>query len=172
MNIFVLDDDPRKAARMMCDKHVVKMIVEGCQMLSTNHRMSGSHVVYTSPVGFYKQSFQNHPCTIWARENKENYMWLADHTHELSLEYTHRYNKIHKAHDMTVWFTKYYPLRIPDGELTPFAQAMPEEFKVPGDAVSAYRKYYIGAKSRFAKWKFTKTPDWYVEGLTNAPVLV
>ena len=172
MNIFVLHENPRIAAHMMCDKHVVKMIVEGCQMLSTNHRMSGSHVVYTAPVEFYKQSFQNHPCTIWARENKENYMWLAEHTHELSLEYTHRYGKIHKAHDMTVWFTKYYPLRIPDGELTPFAQAMPEEFKVPGDGVSAYRNYYIGAKSRFAKWKFTKTPDWYVEGLTNAPVLV
>ena len=41
-----------------------------------------------------------------------------------------------------------------------------------GDAVAAYRKYYIGAKSRFAKWKFTKVPDWYTEGLTNAAVLV
>ena len=171
MNIFAVHDDPCVAATQLCDKHVVKMIVEGCQMLSTNHRLSGSHVVY-APVNLYKQSFQNHPCTIWARATTANYMWLAEHTHELSLEYTRRYNKIHKAHDMTVWFTKYYPLRIPDGELTPFAQAMPEEFKVPGDAVAAYRKYYIGAKSRFAKWKFTKTPDWYVEGLTNAPVLV
>ena len=172
MNIFILHENPRIAAHMMCDKHVVKMIVEGCQMLSTNHRMSGSHVVYTAPVEFYKQSFQNHPCTIWARENKENYMWLAEHTHELSLEYTHRYGKIHKAHDMTVWFTKYYPLRIADGELTPFAQAMPEEFKVPGNAVQAYRNYYIGAKSRFAKWKFTKAPEWYTEGLTKKEVLV
>ena len=73
---------------------------------------------------------------------------------------------------MTVWFSKYYPLRTPDGELTSFAQAMPEEFKVPGDAVTAYRKYYIGAKSRFAKWKFTKIPDWYAEALTNDIVLV
>lgn len=171
MNIFVLHENPRIAAHMMCDKHVVKMIVEGCQMLSTNHRMSGSHVVY-APVNLYKQSFQNHPCTIWARQTTDNYFWLADHTHELSLEYTRRYNKIHLAHAMTEWFRFHVPLQVTEGHLTPFAQAMPEEFKVSGDAVAAYRKYYIGAKSRFAKWKFTKTPDWYVEGLTNAPVLV
>jgi len=29
MNIFILDEDPKVAARMQCDKHVVKMIVEG-----------------------------------------------------------------------------------------------------------------------------------------------
>ena len=34
MNIFVLDRDPTKAAHMMCDKHVVKMIIESAQMLS------------------------------------------------------------------------------------------------------------------------------------------
>jgi hypothetical protein len=49
---------------------------------------------------------------------------------------------------------------------------MPEEFKVPGDGVAAYRKYYIGAKSKIAKWKYTNPPNWYVNGLTTAPVLV
>ena len=34
MNIFVLDRDPKVAAFMMCDKHVVKMILESAQMLS------------------------------------------------------------------------------------------------------------------------------------------
>lgn len=170
MNIFILHHDPREAARMMCDKHVIKMLVEGCQMLSTNHRIGGSHVI--PPVNLYKQSFQNHPCTIWARETTGNYFWLADHTHELSLEYTRRYNKIHKAHDMTVWFALYHPQNIPRADLTPYAQAMPDEYKVPGDGVAAYRRYYLGAKSKFAKWKYTKIPDWYAEGLTNAAVMV
>jgi hypothetical protein len=172
MNIFVVDLDPRQAAKDLADKHIVKMVVEGCQMLSTNHRLSGSHNVYTIPVNLYKQAFANHPCTIWARQTKENYMWLADHTLELCHEYTRRYNKIHSCENMSVWFSKYYPLRTPDGDLTPFAQAMPDEFKVHGDGVSAYRKYYIGVKSKFAKWKYTKIPDWYTEGLTNAPVMV
>ena len=39
MNIFILDEDPAEAARQQCDKHVVKMIVESAQMLSTAHRM-------------------------------------------------------------------------------------------------------------------------------------
>ena len=38
-NIFYLDHDPRIAARYDCDKHVVKMILETVQMLSTAHRV-------------------------------------------------------------------------------------------------------------------------------------
>jgi hypothetical protein len=146
----------------MCDKHVVKMIVEGCQMLSTNHRLSGSHVVYTQPVNLYKQSFQNHPCTVWARQNKENYMWLADHTLALCHEYTRRYDKTHSCESMAKWFSMYYPLRTPDGDLTPFAQAMPEQYK-GSDAVVAYRKYYLGEKAKFAKWKWGNIPSWFAE---------
>ena len=39
MNIFILNEDPVIAAQEQCDKHVVKMIVESAQMLSTVHRM-------------------------------------------------------------------------------------------------------------------------------------
>ena len=60
MNIFILDNDPIKAAQQQCDKHVVKMIVESGQMLSTVHRMldgtmerrpskSGSMLQYFKP---------------------------------------------------------------------------------------------------------------------------
>ena len=35
MNIFFLDKNPIKAARKQCDKHVVKMVLETAQMLST-----------------------------------------------------------------------------------------------------------------------------------------
>lgn len=171
MNIFIIDNDPCVAATQLCDKHVVKMIVEGCQMLSTNHRLSGSHVVY-APINLYKQSFQNHPCTIWARTTTANYKWLAEHTLELCYEYTRRYNKVHSCQNMSLWFACFYPPQVPIGDLTPFAQAMPEEFKVSGDGVSAYRNYYIGAKSKIAKWKYTNPPDWYTKGLTNAQVMV
>ena len=39
MNIFILDEDPVIAARMLCDRHIPKMIVESAQMLSTAHRL-------------------------------------------------------------------------------------------------------------------------------------
>ena len=35
MNIFVLDIDPDKAARQYNDKHVVKMVLETAQLLSS-----------------------------------------------------------------------------------------------------------------------------------------
>ena len=33
MNIFILNEDPEIAAQELCDKHVVKMILETAQML-------------------------------------------------------------------------------------------------------------------------------------------
>ena len=39
MNIFYVDRDPVKAAQMMCDKHIVKMILESAQMLCTAKRV-------------------------------------------------------------------------------------------------------------------------------------
>jgi hypothetical protein len=37
MNIFVLETDPKKAAQAHADKHIVKMILEACQMLYSAH---------------------------------------------------------------------------------------------------------------------------------------
>ena len=39
MNIFYLHEDVKQCAKMHVDKHVVKMIVEYAQLLSTAHRM-------------------------------------------------------------------------------------------------------------------------------------
>lgn len=46
--------------------------------------------------------------------------------------------------------------------LTPFAQAMPDEYKNANDPVLAYRNYYLGEKRSFATWKEpSKQPDWW-----------
>ena len=52
------------------------------------------------------------------------------------------------------------PSNIPKGKLTPFAQAMPDQYK-DNDPVIAYRQYYIGEKIKFAKWKNTEEPEWF-----------
>lgn len=158
MNIFAVDSDPKIAARMLCDKHVVKMVVEGCQMLSTNHLLSGD----SATEMLYKLSFKNHPCTLWARETTGNYQWLSEHTHELSVEYTRRYGKVHKSSCLCLWFVENIPKYIPHGSLTAFAQAMPDEYK-NNDPVVAYRTYYAKAKSRIARWKLGNVPEWYKE---------
>ena len=158
MNIFVVDNDPIVAAQMLCDSHVCKMIVEGCQMLSTVHSLD---TVQDNKIKLYKPCFHNHPCTIWARASKSNYYWLANHTFELTNEYSSRYyGKIHKSTDMAYWFTQNAPSNLPNTICTDFAQAMPEQYKNV-DGVAAYRAYYLGEKAKFAKWKLGNEPMWF-----------
>jgi hypothetical protein len=52
---------------------------------------------------------------------------------------------------------------LPDIGLTPFAQAMPDQYKHE-DAVMAYRQYYLAEKSKIAKWKHGNAPDWFLRG--------
>ena len=152
MNIFAVDEDPKTAAQQLCDKHVVKMILESAQMLCS---------AFPSGDAPYRRAFYNHPCSKWVRESQANYEWLLDHAYAMCQEYTRRYGKVHKSLDTIEWCGKnYYKLNIPDHKLTPYAQAMPEQYKNPC-AVTAYRSYYNGEKAYFAKWTHRSTPEWF-----------
>jgi hypothetical protein len=178
MNIFHLDKDPIAAAQMMCDKHVVKMIVEYAQLMSTAHRVldgelyldktkNGRNIKRWRVDGaaqerlLYKASHVNHPSNIWVRENNNNYRWLYKHFRALCKEYTHRYGKVHMTEEKLkgqLWFS---PRNINQvGKMTEFAQAMPDDCKMR-DAVEAYRKYYIKEKSYMAKWTNRAVPNWF-----------
>jgi len=155
MNIFVLDLDTKKCAEYHCDKHVVKMILETAQLLCGVHWATESP--YEAP---YKLSHKNHPCAIWARECIENYIWLCDLGMELCEEYTYRYGKRHKSQAIIEWCIINKPYIRENGDITPFALAMPDEYKV-SSAVESYKNYYIGAKSGIASWKSREVPEWY-----------
>jgi len=158
MNIFVLDASPEDAAQQMCDKHVVKMILESAQLLSTAIReLLGDAVADERQC--YKKTHVNHPCSKWTRETWGNYNWLHRHSVALCDEYTRRYGKVHKCESLIsrIWKPGGIALRC---DRTPFAQCMPDQYKVDGDAVSAYRKYYKGEKAYFAKWKLGE-PEWW-----------
>ena len=95
MNIFVTDPDPVISAQTLCDKHVVKMVLESAQMLSTAWREYSSE--YADEHELYKTAHLNHPCSIWVRLARENYRWLYKHFVALCEEYTHRYEKSHAS---------------------------------------------------------------------------
>lgn len=152
MNIFILDRDPKVAATMLCDKHVVKMIVETAQMLCTTASKLGHDVPY-------KPTHARHPCTIWAGESLSNWTWLITHGIEMCYEYTLRYNRIHKTQAVIEYCRDANIGPIEDIGLTPFRLAMPEQYR-NSDPVKSYRDYYIGEKSSFAKWK-TSAPFWW-----------
>jgi len=151
MNIFVIDKDPIKAATMLCDKHVVKMIVETAQMLCTVARTNGHELRYKSTHG-------KHPCTLWAGKSNQNWDWLVTHGLSMCEEYTRRYGRRHKTQDV-LESARSLKINLPLIGLTPFAQAMPTQYKNV-DPVLAYRNYYIGEKSSIAKWKI-KPPIWW-----------
>ena len=135
MNIFYLHRDPREAARLQCDRHVVKMILETAQLLSTAHNeIDGEQVAY-------KSTHKNHPSAVWARESVENYQWLYRHLEALGSEYKQRYGRVHKTiqtHSQTLTEP---PRGISRVGFTDPPQCMPDECK-NSDTVVAYQTYY------------------------------
>ena len=89
MNIFHLHKVPKVCAEYHCDKHVVKMILETAQMLSTAYQR---HCGLDDEL--YKPAYPKHPMTIWVGDSVENftYAWYLG-TH-LGLQYTKRYRKL------------------------------------------------------------------------------
>jgi hypothetical protein len=153
MQIFVLDSDPIKAAQMHNNKHIVKMVLESCQLLCSVHHLTSDKKDIP-----YRLSHKNHPCAKWARESFSNYIWLLDLTRALLDEYTHRYGKKHASERVYEWCSINLP-KIEDKGLTPFAQAIPEHLK-SDDAVQSYRRFYIEEKISFCKYTNRQIPDW------------
>lgn len=152
MNIFILDNDIEKSAKHLNDKHIVKMLLEHCQMLCAQ---------FPKGEAPYRKTHYNHPCSVWTRASVKNYEWLISYTREMFKEYSKRYGRIHKSEQVLDWCEKNYKsLDLPNIEMTPFAQAMPDKYK-DSDPVKAYRNYYMGDKRHIAKWK-TQVPDWWI----------
>ena len=161
LNIFVLDKDPTTAAQMHCDKHVPKMCVEAAQMMASALRRHGAtdeQMPLTKAGTPYKGGYAHHPCTVWAGNSGANFRWLAQHGLTLCLEYSMRFGKQHACHEPIGMMYAIHGT-VPHDELTPFALAMPDEYR-DDDAVKAYRAYYHS--KQFAKWeKGTPAPDWW-----------
>ena len=169
MNIFVTEECPVLSAASLPDKHIVKMPLETCQMIS---------VIYSkwyrdwgtipkkdgTPYNTAKGAFRNHPCTKWAAESYENLAWLIRHGFALCNEYRHRYGKTHscfsgilEAERIFMEETKldigvYYNVKS-------FVRAMPDEYKLDTsiDTFEAYRRYV--ASKPWVKDNYLRIPE-------------
>jgi len=153
MNIFVLDLDIKKCAKYHCDRHVVKMLLEGVQILCAVCAKSGIKTAY-------KSTHHNYPCVLWAGKSIQNWQWLRKLVVSLNIEYKYRYYKTinHKSFAVAIKLTE---PRIPNLGLTAFCQAMPKEFRVLDDPVTAYRRYYFKNKKKIATWTRRRVPLWF-----------
>ena len=184
MNIFYLDSDPRKCAEWAVDKHVVKMILEAAQLLSTAHRvLDGVETTIRLPTisdpnkwrnkklwilddpsrnqMLYAATHGNHPSAKWVRESNNNYNWLWCYLYEHCKEYTHRYGKIHKVQSsglLAMLGTP--PKNIPIGYKTQPPSAMDAKYLISEDARDNYRNYYKHGKAHLHSWKNREPPEW------------
>lgn len=161
MNIFFLDKDPITSAEAMTNKHVVKMILESAQMLSTAHRMLDGELTVVVKNNrsrkywyhpqyddiLYQATHYNHPSNVWIRESVYNYAWLYIHFCALCNEYRSRYGKTHSTETKLRDLLQTPPQNIPNVPPTPVKVAITDlQWHVDDNPIQSYRNYYIGEK--------------------------
>lgn len=159
MNIFYLDQNPKTCAHMHCDKHVVKMILEYAQLMSTAHHiLDGDDAV----TGIYKCTHKNHPSAVWTRQSSTHYYYVLNLFKHLGDEYSFRYGKNHLTVTKLQDILESLPKNIhASQEWVDPPQCMPDMYKAD-DTVKAYRTYYKHGKDQAWITKFTNrnAPDW------------
>lgn len=170
MQILVTDENPLTSARDLCDKHLLKLIVEATQLLSTHMYIVAPET--HSKLELYRPTHLRHPATRWLLESQNNVWWLILCAHEMAMEYRYRYSRTHACKDMilkifSVWsdpfttpFESQYLLKA-QGH-TPFKQIMPTYFQIEDMPIEAYRNYVQSTKGHFATWRPPrKKPEWW-----------
>lgn len=177
MNIFVLHHKPTIAARMMCDQHVTKMIVEQAQMLCFVHHLRNKRKKWVERNIPFKlnASHAKHPCTVWLMEDPRNYAWGYRLLRAMLKEYDYRYDGLKDGKYANVIQMLPALRRLPTMERVQDVEGEPEDFvlavnKVPecitDCAVETYRRFYVADKSSFARWSRARpAPKWYVKAL-------
>ena len=173
MNIFFLSWSYEECAKLYCDQHVVKILLEIAQMLYTAHHT-------TSPSGWnanapltkngkahgYRPAHPKHPMTIWVGSTINNYMWTVKFGMALACEHHRRFGTVHSCVPHILWLFTNIPKSFSGNtsataryategfppNLTPPPMCMPLEYH-DDNIVRAYQNYYKGDKLRFARWK-------------------
>jgi hypothetical protein len=167
MNLFILSLIQKEIAQFMMDKHVSKILLEAVQMLCSAKRVLEPEDEINQRL--YKLAHKNHPVTIWCRKSKANFVWVLDLIEELHNEWKYRYGhpetKTHKSYLVSLLLRENIPSdeKFEEIGLTPFALAMPNQYKT-SDAVESYKNYYMSEeKQKIASWKKRREkPEWYL----------
>ena len=166
MNLFILSENQEECVKLMMDKHIIKIILEAAQMLSTNKRILDPENLHEYNDIVYKQTHMNHPVTKWVRESFQNWCWTIKLCEEMHREWQYRYNH-HKQHKsfIIIEYLRDNPPPLSNfikNEFTKFALAMPDEYKTTSP-VESYRNYYNSPdKKKIASWKNRPVPEWFI----------
>jgi hypothetical protein len=156
MNIFYLDENPNECAKMHCDPHVGKMLIESAQLLSNVHYFYADvkHPDLCIPTHL------GHPSAVWVRQNAAHYNWLHQLFTALHDEFIYRFQKQHGCYLNRSKALKLTPERLVTFDFEEPPQAMPDHYRIAGKAVQAYRNYYKEGKSHLLKYTRRSAPSW------------
>ena len=98
MNRFRLEQTPSKCAKSHCDKHVVKMITEEAQMLSTAHRILDGKLEYVP--SFDKQG---NPRILKSGAPRTKKHWNLYEGRRDDIGEKTIYKAVHMGHPCTIW---------------------------------------------------------------------
>lgn len=169
MNIFFTSVCPKESAQNLCQRHIIKMILESAQMLSTAHRECGTSVPLTL---LYKSTHKNHPSSVWVRKSVHHYFWLYSHFCSLCDLYTSNTGKVHKTDTKLREVLAIHPSVLP----LPFRlppMCMPDEFK-SDNVCKSYQTYLT---NKYQEWQTRDkplkviyphgSPSWYTNNTTK-----
>ena len=161
MNIFALSRCPMQSAQWLDDIRKNKMILESAQMLSTAVRVLSPD----TDLSVYKVAYMNHPCTIWARQSRDNFKWLLSHMSHLFLQK----DGLHKSASLLTDFQKYADSGYFSSEgLTPFANCARnlERGVDYSDVKNVHKAYRMYMNDRWKEnnitltWRWGREPEW------------
>lgn len=189
MNLFYLDQDIDKLAEYHVDSHVIKMVTEAAQLLTTTvwvdhllgyipRKLTSEELLVIKEAKAKEPSIEertftrflpthiNHPCAIWVRSSMDNYEWTHNYCDALNSEYRFRWQR-NMDHKSFTAASNLPPVKhLPRLGITERPQCMPEDIK-DSDPILAYRMFYMLEKAPFAVWKRREKPYWWDENLAE-----
>ena len=186
MNIFLLNQDMEVNVSEYVDLHVNKMITEHTQMLlDAVHYFDPDNYPFWERFKPFFNKIKNkatphrlHPCTIWARESRSNWLYLKRLTGILYQEWLYRRgygsNHPHKSWDLLKDVEA--PKTLEDKGLTPFAKAIQNQDYHLDCVFESYKLYYNKDKQHLSvtpvqknfkiidvkvAWTRREVPEWF-----------
>ena len=173
MNLYILDQNPTRAAQFLGDKHSSRAIVEGTQMLVNCFPESLLKLAPRTAKGTVRRhAYRDDRCAMWARQRLANAVWVLEHAIACEAERHYRFPHVlsHPCVPFLEWVSENtHSMEFSDPDTarrsgrTPFVQQMHHAFKRTGDPVSAYRLFYLVEKEHILKWTKRGEPAWVDE---------
>jgi hypothetical protein len=164
VNIFFLSDCPEKSAKLLCNRHKVRMPLESAGMLAFAFPEGETPIPNLRSNRHHK-----HPASVWARQSKSNFEWLLIHALTQAEDYKKHYKREHASEKHIHWFkNNYHKISFPRAELTSFSRCF-SSFKeyldnTESNTIKAYQSFYWLDKKTFAKWpSLEEIPDFWPE---------